>query len=128
MSPTPFAPEVAAHIESNLGSRLRVEDLARLVGLSNSQFSRLFKRRFGLTAHGYITRRRMKVAQEMMLQASRPLSEIALCCGMSDQSHFTRVFRRVVGETPTRWLSQSKLHPAAAERANCTVEAARSQL
>jgi AraC family transcriptional regulator len=124
MSPTRFAPEVAAHIESNLGSRLRVEELARLVGLSNSQFSRMFKRRFGLTAHGYITHRRMKVAQEMMLQASRPLSEIALCCGMSDQSHFTRVFRRIVGETPTRWLSHSRLHPVAPERANCPMDAA----
>jgi AraC family transcriptional regulator len=124
MTATRFAPEVAAHIESNLGSRLRVEDLARLAGLSNSQFSRLFKRCFGVTAHGYITHRRMKVAQEMMLQAARPLSEIALCCGMSDQSHFTRVFRRIVGETPTRWLSHRNLHSGTPERANCPLEAA----
>jgi AraC family transcriptional regulator len=124
MSPTRFAPEVAAHIESNLGSRLRVDDLARLVGLSNSQFSRRFKCRFGMTAHGYITHRRMQIAQEMLLQASRPLSEIALCCGMSDQSHFTRVFRRVVGETPTQWLWHRTLHPVTPERANCPPEAA----
>jgi AraC-like DNA-binding protein len=38
-----------------------------------------------------------------MLTTSAPLSEIALSCGMSDQSHFTRSFRRIVGETPHLW-------------------------
>jgi AraC family transcriptional regulator len=118
--PTRFARKVAAHIESNLGKRLRVGELARLVGLSSSQFCRLFKRRFGLTAHAYITLRRIKSAQDMMLQTSRPLSEIALCCGMSDQSHFTRVFRRIVGETPTRWLSRADC-PAVVRRQHGTL-------
>jgi hypothetical protein len=43
------------------------------------------------------------VAQGLMLRTSAPLSEIALRCGMSDQAHFTRTFRRVVGETPCLW-------------------------
>jgi AraC-like DNA-binding protein len=38
-----------------------------------------------------------------MLTTSAPLSEIALSCGMNDQSHFTRLFRRMVGETPSSW-------------------------
>jgi len=43
------------------------------------------------------------VAQGLMLRTNAPLSEIALRCGMSDQAHFTRTFRRVVGETPCLW-------------------------
>jgi AraC-like DNA-binding protein len=38
-----------------------------------------------------------------MLSSQLPLSDIALSCGLSDQSHFTRVFRRIVGETPSAW-------------------------
>jgi AraC-like DNA-binding protein len=38
-----------------------------------------------------------------MLTTGASLSEIALSCGMSDQSHFTRSFRRIVGETPSSW-------------------------
>jgi AraC family transcriptional regulator len=97
------AQRVAAHIESHLSATIRVRDLAHLVGLSNSYFCHAFKRRYGLTVHVYVTCRRIETAQRMMLTTNESLSEIALSCGMSDQAHFTRAFRRIVGETPNRW-------------------------
>jgi transcriptional regulator GlxA family with amidase domain len=51
----------------------------------------------------YVVRRRIEVAQAMMLTTSEPLHSIALSCGMCDQQHFTRSFRRIVGETPSMW-------------------------
>ena len=95
--------KVAAHIESHLSGTIRVRDLAHLVGLSNSYFCHAFKRRYGLTVHVYLTCRRIEMAQRLMLATNESLSEIALNCGMSDQAHFTRAFRRIVGETPNRW-------------------------
>jgi AraC-like DNA-binding protein len=56
-----------------------------------------------MPAHIWIAHRRIEVAQGLMLTTRAPLSEIALSCGMSDQSHFTRSFRRIVGETPHLW-------------------------
>jgi AraC-like DNA-binding protein len=97
------AQRVAGYIESNLSGTVRVRDLAHLVGLSNSYFCHAFKRRYGLTVHVYLTCRRIEMAQQLMLSTTESLSEIALSCGMSDQAHFTRAFRRVVGETPNRW-------------------------
>ena len=97
------AQRVASHIETNLSGTIRVRDLARLVGLSNSYFCHAFKRRYGLTVHVYLTCRRIEMSQQLMLSTTDSLSEIALSCGMSDQAHFTRAFRRVVGETPNRW-------------------------
>jgi AraC family transcriptional regulator len=97
------AQRVTAHIETNLSGTIRVRDLASLVGLSNSYFCHAFKRRYGLTVHVYLTCRRIEAAQQLMLSTTDSLSEIALSCGMSDQAHFTRAFRRVVGETPNRW-------------------------
>jgi AraC-like DNA-binding protein len=54
-------------------------------------------------AHIWIRRRRIEFAQSLMLTTDAPLSEIALSCGLGDQSNFTRLFRRIVGETPSSW-------------------------
>src|SRR5580692_174782 len=97
------AQKVAAYIETHLSGSIRVRDLAHLVGLSNSYFCHAFKRRYGLTVHVYLTCRRIEMAQQLMLSTTDSLGEIALSCGMSDQAHFTRAFRRIVGETPNRW-------------------------
>jgi AraC family transcriptional regulator len=92
-----------AHIDAHLAERIRTEDLAALLRLSVGHFSRAFKSTFGVPAHDYLTRRRIEVAQDLMLRTREPLGAIALSCGMSDQSHFSRWFRRIVGETPHQW-------------------------
>ena len=56
-----------------------------------------------MPARIWIRHRRIELAQGLMLTTGASLSEIALSCGMSDQSHFTRSFRRIVGETPSSW-------------------------
>jgi AraC family transcriptional regulator len=94
---------VTAYIDANLAEPIRVSNLAALLDLSESHFSRAFRCTFGTSAHEYVTRRRIEVAQSLMLQSREPLCAIALRCGLCDQSHFSRVFRRVVGETPYAW-------------------------
>jgi AraC family transcriptional regulator len=97
------AQRIAAHIDANLSGKIHIDALARLVGLSAGHFSREFKRSFGVSPHTYLVRRRIEVAQSLMLTTRDPLSDIALSCGMSDQSHLSRSFRRLVGETPDSW-------------------------
>jgi AraC family transcriptional regulator len=94
---------LAAHIDANLAGKIVIKDLAASLNLSVGHFCRAFKCTFGVTARIWITRRRIELAQGLMLTTGAPLSEIALSCGMSDQSHFTRLFRRMVGETPSSW-------------------------
>ena len=94
---------VIAHVEANLSKRIPVQELARLVGLSTSHFCRAFKCTFGESPRDYVLRRRIDVAQGLMLTTSAPLSSIAVGCGMYDQPHFTRSFHRIVGETPYTW-------------------------
>lgn len=95
--------QLVEHINANLASGLGTAQLAAFVGLSTSQFGRAFKSTFGMAPHMYLTRRRIEIAQTLMLTTSDSLSDIALRCGMSDQSHLTRWFRRIVGETPFAW-------------------------
>ena len=95
--------KVMAHVEDNLSRRIPVQELARLLGLSASHFCRAFKCTFGTSPRQYVLRRRIEVAQGLMLTTAEPLSSIAVSCGMCDQSHFTRSFHRIVGETPYTW-------------------------
>jgi transcriptional regulator GlxA family with amidase domain len=94
---------INAHVEANLSRRISVQELAGLLGLSASHFCRAFKCTCGTSPRDYVLRRRIEVAQGLMLTTAEPLSSIAVSCGMCDQAHFTRTFRRIVGETPYTW-------------------------
>jgi len=54
----------------------------------------------------------MRRAQVIMLNTREPLSRVALDCGMYDQAHFARVFRKVVGISPSLWRRQFQSEPA----------------
>jgi len=94
---------LAAHVDANLAGKIVIKDLAASLDISVGHFCRAFKRTFGMPARIWIRHRRIELAQGLMLTTGASLSEIALRCGMSDQSHFTRSFRRIVGETPSSW-------------------------
>jgi AraC-like DNA-binding protein len=90
-------------IDANLSSTLRISDLASNANLSHAHFTRAFNRSFGESPHAYIVRMRVQRAQTMLLTSVAPLQQIALDCGFSDQSHLSRLFTRLVGETPGAW-------------------------
>jgi len=105
------AKRIRSYIENKLDSSIRTSDLAGVVQLSTSHFFRAFRNTFGETPAAYITQRRIRRAQELML-TSRPLSQVALECGMCDQAHLCRVFRRFVGINPNAWRRQFRVGPA----------------
>ena len=94
---------VLAYIDANLDKSIRNKDLAAVARLSEFHFNVAFHNSVGDSPHEYIIRRRMERAQGLMLSTDAPLSQIAVECGLADQAHFTRLFRRVVGETPAAW-------------------------
>jgi AraC family transcriptional regulator len=94
---------VTIHIDMNLDTTVRTKDLAALVELSSFHFCRAFRDSFGESPHAYVTRRRIERAQGFMLTTNTSLSQIAMDCGLADQSHFNRLFRRFVGESPGAW-------------------------
>ena len=91
---------VKEHIEQHLSERIELMELARLAGLSECHFSRAFKQSIGLPPHRYLMTRRITAAADLVSKTDRALSEIALEVGFCDQSHFTRLFSTMVGETP----------------------------
>jgi AraC family transcriptional regulator len=106
------AKRIKSYIEDNLGSSIRATDLAGIVQLSTSHFFRAFRKTFGESPLAYIMQRRVRRAQDLMLTSRLPLSQVALECGMCDQAHFSRSFRRIVGTNPNAWRRQFPVDPA----------------
>lgn len=100
--------QLTAHIDANLHATIWTKDLAALINLSPSHFSRAFKRSFADTPHRYVVRRRLERAQGLMLKTDRSLVQIAMECGFADQPHLNKIFRRLVDETPRKWR---RAHP-----------------
>src|SRR5262249_7653630 len=92
-----------AHVEANLGTPIRNEELATIARLSTFHFNVAFRKSVGESPHAYVIRRRVERAQGLMLSTGRSLSDIAADCGLADQAHLTRLFRRFVGESPAAW-------------------------
>jgi transcriptional regulator GlxA family with amidase domain len=104
--------KVTTHIDANLDRPIKNEELAALVRLNASHFGRAFRNSFGEPPHEYVIRRRVERAQGLMLSTEASLSDIALDCGLADQSHLTRLFRRIVGESPRAWRRARLSEPA----------------
>lgn len=97
------ARQIRMLIDANLAQAPKLYEAAPMVRLSPSHFARAFKVTFGITYGEYVLSRRLEHARLLLLTTDQPISQIALACGLSDQSHLTRLFSRQIGLTPGAW-------------------------
>ena len=90
-------------IQASIAEPPSVSELAALAGVHPSHLLRTFRHHYGCTVATYVRRQRVERARAEIAASKRPLSMIALDAGFADQSHFTRVFRQVYGETPGQY-------------------------
>ena len=98
-------------LESDLGGKLSLEQIAAEFDLSVSHFSRAFRVSTGLPPHQWLLRQRVNTAKQLMSVRELPLSEIAISAGFANQSHFTRVFSAMVGVSPAAWRRETQSAP-----------------
>jgi len=87
-------------IQEHLADDLAREDVARAAGLSPGHFSHLMRAKTGWSFTELLTRLRTDHACHLLAHTELGLVQIALQCGFGDQSYFSRVFRRRIGQTP----------------------------
>ncbi|WJF91722.1 AraC family transcriptional regulator [Paraburkholderia bonniea] len=90
-------------LRAHLSEPLRIADLASHCGFGLRRFHQLFIEAFGETPHRYLQRLRLDTAIILLNEPSRPLTDIALSVGFSDQSAFTHAFSRRFGLAPGQW-------------------------
>ena len=96
-----------ARLEATQAS-VRIEELARQVGLSQSALERRFRRNVGTSPKQYASILRLKNAVRLRA-VGHDFTSIAHSAGYSDQSHFTNDFKRVTGLAPSAFFQQSSL-------------------
>ncbi len=91
------------YILERLDQGISMEDLERATGHDRWQLSRDFREMFGTSPHRYQIMRRLDKARNMLF-AGKSIADTATACDFSDQSHFTRHFKKAFGVTPKRWV------------------------
>jgi AraC family transcriptional regulator len=104
---------VTEFIDAHIDQNFTVADIAAVACMSPAHFARSFKAATGRTPHQFVSRKRLELAERMLADPYRPMSEIALSAGFSSQSNFSRAFRNATGMTPGNYrASQTKFRLA----------------
>ena len=97
---------VQGYVAVHLHAKIRMADFARVTQFSQSKFNRTFKASFGCTPSQYVRRMRIERAQNLMTMSGDPICQIAVECGFADQAHFSRCFRKFIGNPPALWRAR----------------------
>ncbi len=96
-------------IHANLAEGVCLADIARAAGLSTFHFVRVFRNAKGVTPYRYCLQARIERVKGLLLESEDSLAAIAIDAGFSDQSHMSKVFRRLTGMTPRAYRNTSNV-------------------
>jgi len=102
---------VRRHIEEHFDSVLTNGQLAKLAGLSESGFNRVFKQHFGTTPARFVIEMRVREAARLLLQTDQTIDKIAEQTGFPNRAYFSRVFKKVTDEAPATFRRTHQPQP-----------------
>lgn len=91
----------AAELNRHYADPIDIDRLAQLCAVSRPHFFRLFHQEYGMTPQAYLLRKRLKEAQRLLLFTDQTISEVAWKSGWNDPFHFSRLFSREIGCSPS---------------------------
>ncbi len=94
------------YIHNNYSTNISLDRIASTVSLSKYHFSRLFKETTGFTFLSYLNRVRIEQAKKLLNDDALSVTDAGYCVGYSDLSHFDRIFKKIVGFSPTQYRRQ----------------------
>lgn len=105
---SPLITSIVQYINTNMYRPLKVKELAHQFNISESKLRSLFKAELGSTVQDFITDRKISEAK-LMLKSNVTTNEVAYTLGFADASHFSRVFKKLVGQTPKQYQQTATL-------------------
>lgn len=105
---SPLVQKVINHINLNLDSQLSLKMLAEMCFISPSYLSNLFKQETGFTLTDYINTQRVQRAAYRLQTTSSSISTIAESVGILDVNYFTKIFKKIMGVTPTQYRRENQ--------------------
>ena len=105
---SPKVARVLRYLETAYDEPVSPSSLARKAGMTPARFARVIKRIHGISPMQLITKTRISVGSRLLCETDDSVAQIALDCGFTDHSAFTRAFRAVTGESPTEHRRRSR--------------------
>lgn len=101
--------QAVSHMESRFDQTHRIDDLARMAGMSRRHFMRMFRLLYGDTPQRHLTAARMSHARNLLRRPELSIAEVAHQCGYEDSNYFTRQFTRQTGQPPRMFRNASNI-------------------
>ena len=100
--------EALDYLKKNFNEPMNTPELAKIAGMSVSQFERRFRRGLGSSPRQYLLRLRVDSAARLLTFTARPIAQISKECGFHDHAHFTRSFKKMMNMTPLNFRKRQK--------------------
>lgn len=97
---------VEEYVRSNYMNDISMQEAARCINYSDTYFCKMFKQQFGQNFTTYLTEFRMNEAKKLLKQPNVSVKEVGARVGYPDSSYFARVFRRIIGISPSEYQLQ----------------------
>lgn len=95
--------DIEAYIRDNYSAELSMQSVAKAMNYSEAYFCKLFKQCFKVNFSAYLNEYRIRRARELLQTTRLSVREVSRECGYGDSNYFTRVFKRIVGVTPSEY-------------------------
>jgi YesN/AraC family two-component response regulator len=102
----PVITKAKKFIEEHQTEEMSLTDVAKAVNTSSFYFCKIFRKFTGINFTDYVARLRIERAKNLLLNPNLRISEIAFEVGFQSLTHFNRVFKRILGQSPTDYRQQ----------------------
>ncbi len=106
----PVITRAKEYILEHQAEELSLGQVAKAVNTSTFYFCKMFKKITGINFTDYLSRVRIEKAKNLLLNPNLRVSEIAFEVGFQSLTHFNRVFKKLLGESPTKYRAQLLAH------------------
>ncbi len=104
----PVITKAKKYIEEHQTEEISLAQVAKAVNTSSFYFCKMFRKVTGINFTDYVARLRIERARNLLLNPNLRISEIAFEVGFQSLTHFNRVFKRILGQSPTAYREQLK--------------------
>jgi len=109
-SEPPAITKARAYIHEHQTEELSLGQVAKSINMSSYYFCKMFKKVTGINFTDYVARVRIEKSKNLLLNPNLRVSEIAFEVGFQSLTHFNRVFKKILGQSPTDYRAQLLAH------------------
>ena len=100
--------QARATLEENFDKNITIPQLARQVGINEAKLKEGFRELYNQSIHNYLQQLRLEKAKQLLLTTNMSVSDITYEIGYSHVTHFTTLFKKEIGLTPTEWRKKNR--------------------